>query len=61
MKKLSRPVKASWYLRDSFFYGDRDRICASQVRKGHDCYIVPAALWRKAQAALKAAKGRTKS
>lgn len=25
------------------------------------CYIVPAALWRKAQAALKAAKGRTKS
>lgn len=56
--KLSKPVKASWYLRDSVFYGDR--ICASQVRQGHDCYIVPAALWRKAQAALKA-KGRTKS
>lgn len=58
MKKLSRPVKAwaHWNtVSKGWWAWDGNKEWANDP-----CYIVPAALWRKAQAALKA-KGRTKT
>lgn len=55
MKKLSRPVKG-----DAWEHIEGEwRACTDAVFKADTfpCYIVPAALWRKAQAALKKAKG----
>lgn len=54
MKKLNRPVKATWY----WFHTaqNTDIISASATDKDGECYIVPSALWRRAQKALKASK-----
>lgn len=54
--KLSRPVKA-WATQTIHGYWQ----ASPAMFDAQPCYIVPAALWRKARAALKRAKGRTKS
>lgn len=59
MKKLSEPVKGALW-----FAGGMDRLIVSAypeetkviIPSAQPCYIVPAALWQRAQKALKASK-----